>query len=276
MKVSLLQCQSSRSPQENLEFIYAQLRALDNCGEPRLVVLPECALLFGGIESEQQQLADDLTMLAKLASLAAEFAITLVAGTLPVRASDGRCCSRCHVFGPQGQLLGDYDKLHLFDATIGDATGRYCESHTFYPGDHISVIDTEFGKLGLAICYDLRFPELFRALAQAGCDVIVVPAAFTAVTGAAHWQTLVQARALDSQCFILATGQWHPQGVRQTWGQSMVVGPWGDIIAQKPTGVGWLHCHINKDELAKVRAALPLAAHNRFQLPSLKSMSVQD
>ncbi|MBV7315310.1 carbon-nitrogen hydrolase family protein [Shewanella sp. NIFS-20-20] len=274
--ISLLQCQSGRDPEQNLAFIYQQLQCLDPAISPRLVVLPECALLFGGRELEQQQLAANSQYLRILAGWAAEFAITLVAGTVPVNSDDGRCYSRCHVWGPDGRLLGDYDKLHLFDASISDNTGRYCESTTFCPGDRISVIDTEFGKLGLAICYDLRFPELFRALAQQGCDIILVPAAFTAVTGRAHWQTLLQARALDSQCVIAAAAQWHPEGKRQTWGHSMVVGPWGDIVAQKPRATGWLHVEVNLNELARVRDALPLSAHNRFQLPSLKVTSNQD
>lgn len=261
------------------------------------MVLPECALLFGG--HEQQQLAhagevelprnddadtgnDDCAnnrcddghrsvLKAALSTLAQRHSVWLVAGTIPALAPDGRVYSRCYVFDDLGQVQGYYDKLHLFDADVADGTGQYRESDTFCPGNQITVIDTPFGRLGLAICYDIRFPELFRALRAQGAELIALPAAFTAVTGQAHWQILNQARALDSQCFILAADQsgQHNSGSRETWGQSMIVSPWGEILAQLPKGTGWVQTRLTPDELTRVRHALPIGQHNRFAAPQL-------
>ncbi|MGL5391170.1 MAG: carbon-nitrogen hydrolase family protein [Shewanella sp.] len=209
-----------------------------------------------------------------LSALAAQHRVYLVAGTIPILAADGRLHSRCYLFDDKGATLGHYDKLHLFDVDVADATARYRESDTFCPGDHISVIPTPFGNIGLAICYDLRFPDLFRALRLAGAEIIALPAAFTKVTGAAHWQVLLQARAIENQCVLLAAAQWgaHHQGSRETWGQSMVVGPWGEIIAERPTGVGWLHAEVSITSVHEVRQRMPLAQHNRFAPPILNAL----
>ena len=232
-------------------------------------------MLFGGHESQQLQYAGDdqsSPLKTALADLARQYDIYLVAGTIPVSAGDGRVYSRTYLFDNQGQVLGDYDKLHLFDVDVSDGTKEYRESDTFCPGEKISVIDTPFGKLGLAICYDLRFPELFRAMRLAGAEIIALPAAFTKVTGEAHWQTLLQARAIENQCFILGAGQWgqHNQGSRETWGQSMIVDPWGRIKAQKMTGCGWVQSQLDKSEMITIRQQMPIVGHNRFAEPQLQ------
>ncbi|BCV46715.1 carbon-nitrogen hydrolase family protein [Shewanella algae] len=275
MQVSLLQCQSCREPEQNLQFIVSQLETLprqDN--EPQLVVLPECSLLFGGHESMQLAWAGEpgqSPLKRQLAELATQFQVFLLAGSLPVASGDGRVYSRCCLFNDQGQVLGDYDKLHLFDAEVTDGTGQYRESDTFCPGERISVVDTPFGRIGLAICYDLRFPDLFRALRLQGAEIIALPSAFTKVTGEAHWEVLLRARAIETQCFILAAAQWgqHNQGSRETWGQSMIVDPWGRILAQKAEGTGWVQARLDKAELARVRSAMPVETHNRFLPPQL-------
>ena len=155
---------------------------------------------------------------------------------------------------------------------VADGTKQYRESETFCPGDHISVIDTPFGKIGLTICYDLRFPDLFRAMRLAGAEIITVPSAFTKVTGEAHWQVLLQARAIETQCVILAAAQWgqHNEGSRETWGQSMIVGPWGNILAELKTGTGWVQAEVDLTELHSIRSKMPVMQHNRFLEPSLK------
>ncbi|MCL1050080.1 carbon-nitrogen hydrolase family protein [Shewanella abyssi] len=275
MQVSLLQCQSSCSVIENLAFIESQLKSLPQQDDNRqLVVLPECCLLFGGQESQQLEYATDeihSQLKQDLAALASQYSVVLVAGSIPILAEDGRIYNRCYVFDTDGSTLGHYDKLHLFDVEVADGTKQYRESDAFCPGKHITVVDTPFGKLGLAICYDIRFADLFRALREAGAEIITLPAAFTKVTGEAHWQVLLQARAIETQCFVLAAAQWgvHNDGGRETWGQSMIVGPWGDIVAQKPTGTGWLSAELNMCDLHAIRTKMPIIKHNRFQSPQL-------
>lgn len=270
-----MQCQSSRDVSANLLFIESQLNALSrDVTQPHLVVLPECSLLFGGHESQQLAYAGDndtSPLKSALSALAAQYHVYMVAGTIPIAAGDGRVFSRSYLFDDKGDTLGHYDKLHLFDVDVADATSQYRESDTFCPGDHISVIDTPFGKIGLAICYDLRFPDLFRAMRLAGADIITLPSAFTKVTGAAHWQVLLQARAIETQCFILAAAQWgqHNDGNRETWGQSLVVGPWGNIIAELATGTGWVHADLDMAELHNIRGKMSVVTHNRFAEPKL-------
>ena len=281
MRISLLQCQSSRDVSANLLFIESQLEELTrqrlqwDKDAPHLVMLPECSLLFGGHESQQLAYAGDChlsPLKSALSALAARYCVYMVAGTIPALAEDGRVYSRCYLFDDKGDTLGQYDKLHLFDVDIADGTKQYRESETFCPGNHISVIDTPFGKIGLTICYDLRFPDLFRALRLAGAEIITVPSAFTKVTGEAHWQVLLQARAIETQCFILAAAQWgaHNEGSRETWGQSMVIGPWGEVIAEQKTGTGWVHADIDVAEVHSIRSKMPVAQHNCFTAPNLK------
>lgn len=280
MSVSVLQCCSTQDPQENIKFIRQQLTLLPRkVAEPELVVLPECALLFGGNEQVQLKFSGSIKansehqseLKTELSALAKEYQVWLVAGTIPALSPDGRVFSRSYLFDDLGITQGYYDKLHLFDVTVADSTGSYRESDTFCPGEGIEVFDTPFGRLGLAICYDLRFPELFRALRLAGAEIIALPSAFTAVTGQAHWQTLVQARALDSQCFILAADQWgkHQANSRETWGQSMIVDPWGKILAQLSTGTGWIQAKLDKQAQQQYRQAIPIMKHNRFVTPQL-------
>ncbi|MFS1424433.1 carbon-nitrogen hydrolase family protein [Shewanella sp. 10N.286.48.B5] len=276
MQVSLLQCQSSTDVKANLAFIDSQLSLLPRkANEPQLVVLPECSLLFGG--HEQQQLAvaaveESSKLKQQLAALAQRHHVYMVAGTIPISADAARVYSRSYLFDDEGNTLGSYDKLHLFDVEVADKTQSYRESDTFCPGDRITVIDTPFGKIGLAICYDIRFADLFRALRLAGAEIIALPSAFTKVTGAAHWQTLIQARAIETQCYFLAADQWgqHNQGSRETWGQSMIVDPWGRVIAEKKTGLGWVQAQLDVTALATIRQQIPVVAHNRFIAPQLK------
>jgi predicted amidohydrolase len=282
MQISLLQCQSSRDVSANLEYIESQLKLLPrDPAEPQLVVLPECCLLFGGHESQQLEHAGEAgaettELKTAMSLLAAKYDIYLVAGTIPIRSEDGRVYSRTYLFDNLGNVLGDYDKLHLFDVDVSDGTKEYRESDTFCPGERISVIDTPFGKLGLAICYDLRFPDLFRAMRLAGAELIALPSAFTKVTGAAHWQPLIQARAIETQCYILAAAQsgQHNQGSRETWGQSMIVDPWGRVQAQKMDGCGWVQTKLDKSEQVEIRQQMPVSVNNRFSAPELRHKDV--
>ena len=230
-----MQCQSGRDVQQNLAFIRSQLDVLPRTsGEAQLVVLPECVLLFGGHESLQLAALGETEvnpLKQALSEIAQQYDVYLIAGSIPAKADNGRAYSRCYFFDNSGQVLGQYDKIHLFDVEVADGTKRYRESDTFCHGKNLTVVATPFGKIGLAICYDLRFPELFQALRAQGADFIALPSAFTKVTGEAHWQILLQARAIETQCYILAAGQWgqHATSRRETWGQSMIVSPWGRL-----------------------------------------------
>ena len=277
MQLCAIQMCSSPNVEENFAEIEKQLSTLAH--EPQqLVVLPECCLFFGGKDKDQLALAknDHITQHLKLrlAELAQNFNVFLVAGSMPVLsdASDNtgadtpeKFTNTSFVFSPQGKELGHYDKLHLFDVSVEDNEKSYKESRYTQAGDSISVVDIAGTKLGLSICYDLRFPELFRQLTQQGAKIITVPSAFTRVTGAAHWQTLLQARAIENQVYIVAAGQ---EGIhennRETWGHSLIISPWGEILAQQEIGSGIICANYHEQELLKVRNAIPVATHNRF------------
>ena len=196
----------------------------------------------------------------------------LVAGSIPcLYRPDGqsvlqdkvRAC--CLVYNPQGELAGRYDKIHLFDALLADQQAQYQESATFEAGDEIVVINTPFANIGLSICYDIRFPALYQALRDKGADIIVVPAAFTALTGAAHWQVLLRARAIENQCMMIGAGQsgWHSAS-RQTWGHSQIIDAWGKVLAEQEQGVGVVLAQYVKAELQQVRQQMPVLRHRRL------------
>jgi nitrilase len=163
------------------------------------------------------------------------------------------------VFNPKGEQIARYDKIHLFDVDVGDAHSRYRESERFAPGTDIVVVDTPFGNVGLSICFDVRFPEHYLALRNAGAEILLVPAAFTYTTGKAHWEVLLRARAIEQQCYVIAANQcgWHDDK-RQTWGHSMVIDPWGDVMAQLNDTPGVVVVEIDLKGVAQRRAAMPL------------------
>jgi deaminated glutathione amidase len=194
-----------------------------------------------------------------LARMAREHRVTVVGGSVPLACGDvARVRSACLVYGPDGRRIARYDKIHLFRFTQG-AEG-YDETRTIEPGDAPVAFDALCGRVGLSICYDVRFPELYRALGD--CALLLVPAAFTATTGAAHWELLLRTRAVENQCYVLAAAQGglHPNG-RRTWGRSMLVDPWGDIIAAVEEGVGVVVGDVDPRRIAEVRSNLPALTH---------------
>ncbi|MFI3245371.1 MAG: carbon-nitrogen hydrolase family protein [Ferrimonas sp.] len=265
LTVHVLQMTSHESPQHNLDFIRQQLQQLGCTAAQALVVLPEACLHFGQGQawSQAAELSGQGYFQQQLAQLARQYGCYLVAGTLPIAAQDGRAYASSWLFGPNGDGLGRYDKVHLFDAQIHDGI-TYQERLDTCPGEHCLVVDCAVGRIGLAVCYDVRFPLLFAQLAAAGADIIVLPAAFTARTGAAHWQPLLQARAIENQIFIAAANQWgqHADG-RQTWGHSMIVDPWGSILAQQASGSGWVSAHLDLTQQWQIRADMPVLSHRR-------------
>jgi predicted amidohydrolase len=229
-----------------------------------VVVLPECCLYFGGKDSEQLGLAKNSSvsneLCLALAGLAKQFKVYLVAGTVPILTSTRRqfTNSSC-VFNPKGELIGRYDKIHLFDVKVSDNTHNYCESRYTQAGKEIQIVNTGFANIGLSVCFDLRFPTLFQQLSKAGADIITVPSAFTKITGQAHWQTLLQARAIENQVYIIAANQEgvHENG-RETWGHSMIISPWGVIEKSISTGEGYISIDYQPEELTRIRQSMPL------------------
>lgn len=237
----------------------------------RLAVLPENFAAMGRrdlAEIGRREALAEGPILPWLYQAARDLGLWIVAGTLPLP-PDGRPEAKAHacslLVDDRGQRVARYDKLHLFDVDVGDSHGRYRESDDFAFGEKVVVADTPVGRLGLTVCYDLRFAELYSALREAGAELISVPAAFTAVTGAAHWQVLTRARAIETQCYVLAAGQGgsHPGG-RETFGHSAIIDPWGRLLGEQERGQGVLLALRDGDEQAAIRRRMPVARHRRF------------
>ncbi len=194
-----------------------------------------------------------------LAETASKNGVWIVGGSMPLVASvDDKVLNTCLVFNPQGARVARYDKIHLFGFQKGDE--RYNESATIEPGRRPVTFDTPFGRVGLSICYDLRFPELFRALGE--IDLLVLPAAFTEVTGRAHWEILLRARAIENQCYVLAIGQGgEHENRRETHGNSMLIDPWGEVLARRDKGEGVVLGELDHARIAEVRSSLPALTH---------------
>ncbi len=233
----------------------------------QLAVLPENFALMGQRESDKLALRETEgagPLQDFLAEQAARHRLWLVGGTIPLRAEgdEQRVRASCLVFDAQGRRVARYDKIHLFDVQVVGGAERYEESATIAPGDRSVVVDTPWGCLGLAICYDLRFPEQFRALVAQGMDILALPAAFTAVTGKAHWETLLRARAIENQCYVIAAAQGgvHANG-RETYGDSLVADPWGEIVQRWPHGPGLALARFDRERLVTIRRQFPVLAH---------------
>ncbi|OXY81202.1 carbon-nitrogen hydrolase family protein [Oceanimonas doudoroffii] len=268
MELVALQLNAGADWHGNRERIEALLARLPDA-RPLLVQLPENAVVFGGREAVLS-VAEPLSqgpVQDCLAHWAKRFGIWLVVGSMPTRIEGSdRLHTSCLVYDEQGQQVAHYHKLHLFDVDVADGHGRYRESDSYQPGSELGVVDSPFGRLGLSICYDLRFPELYRALRERGADILMVPAAFTRVTGQAHWLPLLQARAIENQCYVLAAGQWGEHaGGRQTWGHSVILDPWGEVCACLPEGEGLIRAPLDRQRLESVRRQMPVAQHARLR-----------
>ncbi|PMQ14668.1 2-oxoglutaramate amidase [Janthinobacterium sp. AD80] len=252
---------SSPSVDDNLATA-RRLVAQAAAGGALLVVLPEYWAIMGQQETDKLAHAEQPgsgPIQDGMAQMARQHGIWLIGGTLPlISGQEGKVLNTTLVYDPQGEPAGRYDKIHLFGFTRG--TESYNESRTIAPGAQVRSIETPFGRVGLSVCYDLRFPELYRAMGD--CALMVVPAAFTHTTGRAHWEVLLRARAIENQCYVLASAQGglHPNG-RRTWGHSMLIDPWGEVKAVLPEGEGVVSGEIDPLFLAGVRESLPALAH---------------
>ncbi|RMI01161.1 carbon-nitrogen hydrolase family protein [Stutzerimonas nitrititolerans] len=275
MSLSVIQMASQADVQSNLKIARRLLEQAAEQGA-RLAVLPENFAAMGHADplalgrAEAQGTGPILPWLGQAAR---DLGLWIVAGTLPLP-PDGdpdakpRACSL--LVDERGQRVARYDKLHLFDADVTDSRGRYRESDHYAPGQRLVVADTPLGRLGMTVCYDLRFAELYLALRAAGAELISVPSAFTLTTGAAHWQSLIRARAIETQCYMLAAAQGgeHPGG-RITYGHSSIVDCWGRMLCEQSTGDAVLSASRDVAEQAAIRQRMPVLSHRRFSMPCL-------
>ncbi|WP_395691634.1 carbon-nitrogen hydrolase family protein [Piscinibacter sp.] len=264
MKIAAVQMVSGASLEANLDSA-RRLIAQAAAEGARLVALPEYFCFMGRADSDKLAIAEhpgDGAIQRMLAEAAARHGVWLVGGTLPLRSPDPqRVLNSCCVYAPDGAPAARYDKIHLFGYQSG--TEQYDESRTIEAGGEAVAFDSPVGRVGLSICYDLRFPELYRSLGPV--DLLVVPAAFTHTTGQAHWELLLRARAVENQCYVLAPAQGgrHENG-RRTWGHSMIVDPWGEVLAVRPEGEGVVLAELDVARIAEVRAQLPALTHRRL------------
>ena len=270
MRVAALQMNSGPDVSANLalaERLMSEASA-DGC---ELVVLAENFALMPEHENDKAAHAetpDSGPLQSFLAAAARRYSLWIVAGSLPLvspEISSGRVYGACPVYDPEGECQALYRKIHLFDVDLADQQESYRESNSLHPGDTVVAVDAPCGRIGLTICYDLRFPEMFRRLVDEGCTVFTVPAAFTVTTGKAHWHTLLRARAIENLAYVIAAGQYgaHPDN-RSTFGHSLICDPWGRILAEQPAGNCVVAADIDPALPAKLRSEFPALSNRRL------------
>ena len=267
-KIACLQTNTGNDLAANLTAVRAGLREAAANGA-QWILTPEYTLMMDGsgrVMRDNALPADGGASLAELKSMARELKVWLLIGSLTLRTGDDadtRIVNRSFLISNEGNTVASYDKIHMFDVTLPD--GKVIrESSAYRPGDKAVVVDTPLGKVGLTICYDLRFPQLFRALAQAGAQIITVPSSFQRQTGKAHWHALLQARAIENGCWIVAPAMCGEHaGNRQTFGHSLVVNPWGEVVADGGDAPGIVYAEIDVARVAKVRGMIPSLTHDR-------------
>ncbi len=264
MKVAVCQVNSRHDRAANLAVAHELLQRAADAGAD-LAVLPEYVDYLGPVDGEPKPESVDGEFAASFADTARRLNMWVVAGSFHEKGPDSaHTYNTSLVFGRDGELAASYRKIHLFDIDIPDRVS-YQESRTVAPGLDVVTVDIEGVTIGMSICYDLRFPELYRRLATAGAQALLMPAAFTAHTGRDHWEVLLRARAVENQCYVIAAGQTgdHEPG-RSCYGRSMVVDPWGIILAQAPDGVGIMTADLDLDRLRRIRQELPSLANRRL------------
>lgn len=267
-RVAAIQMNSGADVDANLELVDRLLgeAAADAC---ELAVLPENLALMpqrGRDKAQHAEQPGDGPIQNFLCDAARRHGIWVVAGSIPLASpEEGRVYGACPVINSDGEILTTYRKIHLFDVDLPDSQQSYRESNSMVAGDEPVTVDTPAGRLGVTICYDLRFPELYRRLVDDGASLFSVPAAFTDVTGRAHWHTLLRARAIENLAYVVAAGQYgrHPDN-RETFGHSMIVDPWGQVLAELPRGNGHVAANIDLDKQSKLRNEFPALSNRRL------------
>lgn len=269
--VAAVQMNSCDDLETNLSVAAGLLESARDAGA-LVAALPENFAFMGANERAKLSISEPLAhgpIQQFLADTAKRLGLWIVAGSVPIKVEDDpeKVWPACLVFNDQGRCAAHYNKIHLFDVAI-DRDGqqeRYEESRHFAQDDwRPTLVDTPAGNLGLSICYDLRFPELYRELSQRGAELLCVPAAFTDKTGAAHWESLLRARAIENQCYVVAPAQFgkHPDG-RRTWGHSMIIDPWGTVLACKEEAESAVIATVDLDAQARIRESFPALKHRR-------------
>ena len=276
MKAALLQLTSGDDPVANLAMVGAMVAQAATAGAG-FVLTPEVTNVVTSNRAQRDkvvQIQDDDLTLAGLRAQAAELGIWLSIGSLLIKTgdADGRVANRSFLIDPTGNIAAQYDKIHLFDVTVSP-TETYRESAGVRPGNRAVIAQTPFGTVGLTVCYDVRFPQLHRALAHAGAQIILQPAAFSTVTGAAHWEPLLRARAIETGCYVLAAAQTglHPSSIgenRRTYGHSMAISPWGQVLVDAGVDPGISYVDLDIEQVTQARARIPALDHDRpFESP---------
>lgn len=271
MRVALVQLTVTDDPAENLPETLAFLRIAAEGGAD-LVLTPECTNMLSSSREHQRATLrheDDDPTLAAIRAEAKALGIWVLIGSLGLltQDADGRFANRSFLIGPEGEIAAHYDKIHMFDVNVTE-TEVYRESAAYRPGVQAVVADIPLAKIGMAVCYDLRFPHLFRRLAQGGAQILTVPAAFNHLTGAAHWEVLLRARAIETGCFVLAPAQtgFHPESAgkgRNTYGHSLAIAPWGEALVDAGTDPGVTFVDLDLTEVEKARGRVPSLSHDR-------------
>ncbi|RRQ21250.1 carbon-nitrogen hydrolase family protein [Thiohalobacter thiocyanaticus] len=263
--------QMASGPNVNANLLEAE-RMIEEAAKrgAELVVLPENFAIMGIHESdkvEQREASGEGPIQEFLARQARRHRLWLVGGTVPLQAdAPDKIRAACLLINPEGERVARYDKMHLFDVEVVGSGEKYTESETIEPGNDITVVDTPFGRLGLSVCYDLRFPELYRVMLDRGVEILAVPSAFTALTGKAHWDALVRSRAIENLCYVIASAQggYHLNG-RETYGNSMIVDPWGTVLERLPRGTGVIMAKLDRGYLESTRRLFPSIEHRRIK-----------
>ena len=277
---SCIQFTSARDYEPNIRVVSELVRRAREGGAD-FVLTPENTGLtepIGKLRREKARDEANHPVLAALREVARETGVWLLIGSLAVDLSrepgtaedQRRLANRSYLVNPDGAVVARYDKIHMFDVDLAGGES-YRESNAFRPGDRTVLAETPWGVLGMTVCYDLRFPQLYRTLAQAGADFLAIPSAFTVPTGKAHWHVLMRARAIENGCFVFSPAQWgeHAEG-RRTYGHSLIVDPWGEVLADAGEGVGIISAQIEVDAISKARRMVPSLQHDRvFSKPEL-------
>jgi len=268
VKAACIQVNASNDMDANIQ-VAAAFACDARAAGAELVVMPENVSMmeWGRANIVAKALPEDQhKALASFRELARETGLWLHCGSLSVLLEDGKVANRSFLITPEGEVAARYDKIHMFDVDLGNGEA-YRESATFAPGREAVLADSPWGGIGMTICYDLRFPQLYRSLAQAGADLLVVPAAFTRTTGKAHWHVLLRARAIETGCFVLAPAQCGDHaGGRQTFGHALIVSPWGAILADAGEQPGYILASLDLDQVAEARGKVPSLSHDRVFL----------
>lgn len=268
VKLHGLQLVSGPNVEENFLQVEKLMSQVSLDADDHLFVLPECFASFGAGDKHNlaiSELKGDGPIQNRLSKLASDYGVWVVAGTIPLKCTDeNKFTASSLLFSATGDVICEYQKIHLFDVNITDGTRNYSESKYTFSGNEVVTANTPFGRLGLSVCYDLRFAGLYQAMDEV--DVIVAPSAFTQLTGEAHWQTLIQARAVEKQCYVVAANQGglHQNG-RETYGHTQIISPWGESLCCHKKGEGLVSVEMDFARIAEIKRSIPVGTHNKFR-----------